>query len=224
MTAPEATFEGVTIVLVGSFNPRIFQPAWFGQEDLVREIEAREAELGVVHPNLSAFKMGPFQLQINTGRFLALTVEPPSYQALRDLVLGTFRLLRHTPVIQLGINRDLHFKPNDDWSWTTLQKQLVVLSAWSGVLEESETRALVIQGSRGDENQGHIAVRVEPSGREPGGVYFNINDHYELSSPSPTGGGCDSIMRILESQFTVSLDRSAGIARRLLEATCTPSP
>ncbi len=223
MPAPEATIEGVTIVLVGSFDPRIFQPAWFGHENLVREIEAREAELGLVHPNLSAFKMGPFQLSIIPGRFQALTAEPPSYPALRDLVLGTFRLLRHTPLTQLGINRDLHFRPNDDWSWTTLQDQLVVQSAWSGILEEPETRALVIQGSRGDENHGHIKVRVEPSMREPGGVYFNINDHYELESASPTGG-CDSIMRILESQFTISLDRSEGIARRLLEATCTPSP
>ena len=38
-------FEGVTIVLLGQFNPAIFQPAWLAAENLVRPQEAESAEI-----------------------------------------------------------------------------------------------------------------------------------------------------------------------------------
>jgi hypothetical protein len=36
MPVPKCESEGASIVLLGSFNPGIFQPAWFGAHGLIR--------------------------------------------------------------------------------------------------------------------------------------------------------------------------------------------
>jgi hypothetical protein len=37
--------QGMSIVLVGGFNPKIFHPAWFAAQKLIREKEAEEANI-----------------------------------------------------------------------------------------------------------------------------------------------------------------------------------
>lgn len=40
-----AEIDGATIVLLGEFNPAIFQPAWFGQNGLIGAQEVKEAKI-----------------------------------------------------------------------------------------------------------------------------------------------------------------------------------
>ena len=43
----------VDIVFLGRFNPSIFQPMWFSSHGLLREEEADEAEIGLIHPEVT---------------------------------------------------------------------------------------------------------------------------------------------------------------------------
>src|SRR5438067_10758454 len=43
MKSPET--ENASIVMVGSFNPAIFQPLWLGTQDLIRRKEAEDAKI-----------------------------------------------------------------------------------------------------------------------------------------------------------------------------------
>ena len=39
----------ISIVLLGNFNPKIFQSAWFASQNLIRKIEANEAKIEIIH-------------------------------------------------------------------------------------------------------------------------------------------------------------------------------
>ena len=47
--------SGVSVVLLGNFNPAIFTPAWFALHDLLPRQATDNAELQVAHPGLTLF-------------------------------------------------------------------------------------------------------------------------------------------------------------------------
>src|SRR5947209_7914808 len=96
--------EGIHIVLIGAFNPKIFQPAWFAHQGLIRQEEAESAEQVVTVNELSTFTADWLTLQVTPDRLQASTGDAAHFDVLRDLILGTFRLLEHTPVEKMGIN------------------------------------------------------------------------------------------------------------------------
>lgn len=52
--------SGISLALIGSFNPEIFHPAWFGAENLVRpgEVKAAVENIEVVHKDITVFPLG----------------------------------------------------------------------------------------------------------------------------------------------------------------------
>src|SRR3989304_7099258 len=99
-----------SIVILGDFNPKIFQPSWFAAENLIGKQEAEGAVVSVVHSDISIFSIEWARLEILRERFFAETTQQPYDKALRDLVLGTFTILRHTPLRLMGINTTMHFR------------------------------------------------------------------------------------------------------------------
>jgi len=69
--------SGGSIVLLGTFNPTIFQPEW-----LVRQ----------------HFETEKYVLQVTNEKFVAASKPNASSAPLRDLVHGAFFILEHTPV------------------------------------------------------------------------------------------------------------------------------
>ena len=45
----EPEISGVSVVLLGDFNPAIFTPAWFALHDLLPESVADDADLRIAH-------------------------------------------------------------------------------------------------------------------------------------------------------------------------------
>jgi hypothetical protein len=88
--------SGGSIVLAGSFNPAIFQPAWFGRQGLLAGTEVDNAEIKIVHPQISFFETERFVVQVTANRFAAISKPNASAEPLRDLVAGTFFILEHT--------------------------------------------------------------------------------------------------------------------------------
>jgi len=216
MSQPKLELEGVGIVLVGSFNPQIFQPAWFAAEGLIPKEEEEAAKIELIHREIASFSTDWFQLQVATDRFSAATTQSSFYESLRDLVLGTFRLLRHTPILKMGINRDFHFRMASEEAWHAFGHKVAPKEPWAGILKEPGMRSLTIEGQRSDGLRGYIHVRVEPSVRVRPGVFINVNDHYEAQNIE-TGRGCDEIIDILDREWRTSLERSSHIALSLLE-------
>ena len=59
----EPEIESMTAVLVGSFNPGIFQPAWLASKALIRESEFAAAEINVITEDVSNFTCDWFSLE-----------------------------------------------------------------------------------------------------------------------------------------------------------------
>ena len=56
--------SGVSVVLLGNFNPAIFTPAWFALHDLLPRQATDNAELQVAHPGLTLFSTEWLYLKI----------------------------------------------------------------------------------------------------------------------------------------------------------------
>ena len=52
--------SGGSIVLLGSFNPKIFQPEWFFRQELLSEDEVKDADIKVIAPQISHFETERF--------------------------------------------------------------------------------------------------------------------------------------------------------------------
>lgn len=103
---------GVTVALTGSFNPRIFQPEWFKREGLLFgdfEDDAAQAEDTLVYRTLTRWRTDSMTLEVTPDEFRASTLDESFEPSLRELLIRTFELLKHTPVGRVSIERWVHY-------------------------------------------------------------------------------------------------------------------
>jgi hypothetical protein len=124
MALPKLEINAHTIVLLGSFNPGIFHPQWFARQGLLPDGEVDSSTLQVVHPQASQFETERFFIQVTLDRFQAMTKPNTPGDVLRDLVLGAFTVLEHTPMKALGMNRQMHFSMGSEEAWHRLGDKL----------------------------------------------------------------------------------------------------
>lgn len=208
--------QGHNIVLVGDFNPKIFQPTWFGREELISNSEEESAKIEIIHPEVVSFNLEWLTLKVTRERFIASTTQAPFYDILRDLVLGTFRILKHTPLRMMGINYDFHFSMESEERWHAFGDMLTPKEPWNGILDKPGMGSLTMEQSiRPDGLKGYIRVKLEPSERIHPGVFFNVNDHYQVKDTNKSIGA-DEIIDILEKNWNSSKERSEKIIESLL--------
>jgi hypothetical protein len=170
--------NGASIVLVGSFNPAIFQPEWFVRQGLFSDTESSTAEIKVVHPQICQFETESFIVQVTNERFSAFSKPNVTAEPLRDLVMGTFVILEHTPVTAMGLNRQMHFALKSEEMWHSLGDRLVPKEPWNSVLEgRPGMLSLEILTNRETPKGSSFRVKVQPSTQVKFGVYFETNEH-----------------------------------------------
>jgi len=192
MASWKSEMEDAAIILIGKFNPAIFQPAWLGASNLIRREEADRATIEVINSQVTSFSADWLNIQVIADRFQAITADAAHYQALRDVVISIFQLLEHTPFWLMGMNRDMHFRIKTEELWHQLGHLLAPKQIWRPVLDQPGLRTLMIQSSATKRGELQIVrnVRVEPSGRVNPGVYIQLN--VEVSLP---GGAQANIVK-----------------------------
>lgn len=184
---PEA--QGVSIVAVGNFNPAILHPAWFAFHGLIRQEEAETAlkpENGtqlMVSKELTVFSCEWFSLQVVDERFAIETKDPTKYRPLRDLAMGTFRVLEHTPIHLFGLNKTQHFRLPSEPEWHGLGHYYAPKQSWNELLDSPGMRSLTIQGKRRNCPDARIQIRLEPSVAPI--VMVHVNEHYGPDGSPP---------------------------------------
>lgn len=167
------TLQGKSIVLVGSFNPEIYQPSWLVLQKLIRDKEGETSAIQLIHNDVSIFKLDWIQFEITRERFSVTTSEERYYEAMRDLVIGIFSILSHTPIKKMGINTNMHFRINNEEQWHRIGDIFAPKELWKKVFKKPGMRALVIEDNRPDNFSGYIRVSIEPSIKEiPYGIYI----------------------------------------------------
>ncbi len=216
--------EQISIVLIGSFNPAIFQPAWFAAHDLIPSDKNKvpSATLNVSHPEITDFSVAghggteSFHLQVIPQRLVLTTLSTAFYDSLRDLALGTFRILSHTPIAKMGINRAFHFEMPSKDAWNSVDDRLAPKNDWRKVLKEPGLIGLTIQGQRADNYKGYIQVKLEPSAKFQYGVFVEVNDHFEVAKMENLQG-CTELTEILANVWQASMSQAEKIARAVVE-------
>ena len=182
MSSLKVVIDGVSIVIRGSFNPGIFSPAWFLAQKLIGNEEYEAAEVQFISRDLSLFHMGWLDCQVTQDAMQLDTVKPEETERLRDAAVAVLRLLSHTPINALGINRSVHFDVESYERWHKIGDRLAPKDIWEGVLTLPGTRNVTILAVRPDKFDGSISVQVEPSVKVPHGVYVAVNDHFTLTN------------------------------------------
>jgi hypothetical protein len=221
MPRAKIALEGMTIVFRGAFNPAIFHPTWYQRHQLLPEDEAEKADVVVVSRDVAIFSTERFTFQVTDDRFAVATERTEAFDPLRDLAVGTFQLLSHTPLRLLGINRIVHFQVGSEDVWHEVGHRLAPKDVWLPVLERPGLRSLGVAGVRPDGRRGAVNVRVEPSGRIHPGVFVEVNDHFELEAGEQGARSVETrgsqLVSVLDQEWQNSLDRSQRIIDHLGE-------
>lgn len=213
MSALKNLDDLVSIVLVGNFNPAIFQPTWLASKGLIRESEATSASIEVIHPEIAQFRAGWLHLAVTTTKFVASTADPAHRAPLRDLVMGIFELLDQTPTTRLGLNRSVHVDLTDDETWHGLGHLVAPKEPWAGILEKPGMRVLLMEGDRRDKRPGRTFFRVEPSQKFPHAAFIDVNSEYQPADPERPNGNTAYFVGCIREDW----DRVIGEAQAAIE-------
>ena len=222
----EPEISGVSVVLLGSFNPAIFTPAWFALHGLLPEHAADDADLQVAHPGLTVFSTEWLGLEVTTDRFVVNTQHEP-FIRVSDLAVRVFKeYLHHTPLKAIGINRDVHFRVADQDTRDQIGRKLAPTEPWGRWRDDLELdsahggmSSLTMSNTRpeGRPPGGQVNVKVGPSVRIDNGrtgVYVSINDHYAIGSADAKGRM--QLMGFLGDDFDSSIRRSDDIIDHIM--------
>jgi len=210
--------SGASVVLVGSFNPTIFQPQWFVRQNLLSHPEGDAAEIKILAPQVCDFETERFRIQVTTDRFAALSKPDANPSPLRDLVLGTFFILEYTPLTALGLNRDMHFGMPSEEAWNQIGDKLAPKEGWKGILKgRPGMRTLSIQAEIPDFPDApegtKLTVKVEPSLKVKFGVYFQTNENYN----APRTDAMKFFMERIRSRWDGAYKYAAEIADHIID-------
>lgn len=227
----EPEISGVSVVLLGDFNPAIFTPAWFALHGLLPENVADSADLRVVHQQVTEFAADWLLLQVTVDRFSVETLQAPHIR-LRDLVARIFKeYLHHTPLRAFGINRNVHFRVKSSAERDRIGKTLAPVEPWGtwghdldleGKHGGMKSLTMSQLAPDGRPTGGQINVTVEPSYRisnRQTGVYVGVNDHYAIDNAEL--GTAECLMELFENNFDTSLERSNGIIDHIMSLAKT---
>ena len=211
---------GAAIVLIGSFNPSIFHPSWFVRQELLpdEEVDSEETKLKVSHQQITSFETERFICQVTPDRFSASSKPSTHPVHLRDLVLGTFDVLEHTPVTGMGINRQMHFGLKNEEEWHLMGDRLAPKDGWRQVMATGEGArpgllSMTILGALPDDPDVKTRVKVEPSTRVQYGVYFETNEHY----PAQEEDGLLRLLKTLRTRFNDAQQHAEQTANKIIE-------
>lgn len=218
MAQKKLEIRSASIVLVGSFNPAIFQPAWFVAQNLLRD---GSVDLGgetlVVHPQVTRFETESFIIQVTPDKFIATTKPTEHWLPLADLVMGTFYILEHTPVTAMGLNSQSHYSIADEETWHRIGDALAPKDAWKEILDGRPGMATVqIQGKPLGSAAHKITIAVQPSVKvKPFGVYFDTNEHYQ----GPKESTLVNLLETLRSRWDNAQQYADLVANHIIDWT-----
>jgi hypothetical protein len=217
VAAPDPELAGVSVVFVGAMNPTILQPAWLSAHGLIREEEAESAEIRIIHPDIVAYSLEWADIEVTRERCqFKTTTTSEAAEPVRDLALGVFTILKHTPIRLIGLNSEAHHKVASEDRWHEIGHTLAPDAQWKGLLDRPGVRSLLMEGARTDDRVGWIRVTVEPSLRVQPGIYIAINDHYDLSNEKASVTTTEPALSIVGENWEHSLQLGERAAELVL--------
>ncbi len=210
----------LSIILVGDFNPSIIQPFWLASKKLIKNQEADQADVELIHSELSRFELDWVFIEVTKTKFELRSSKEPYFEAVRDLAIGIFTYLSETPVRAGGINHHLHFAMPDNARYYQVGNSLGKLSNWANFMNDPRMLRLdILENERKDKNNGSYRVIVQPSDQLSTAAFplsITLNDHIDAKKGDKV---LDSnVIKILASIWDNSFKRSYEIMDAMWES------
>ncbi len=176
--------EGISLVVVGNFNPAIFHPLWFAAHDVLSVDEANEAEVQLMSDELVIFNTEWFQWRAFAQRIMIDVSDLSRVREAVDLLTNTFNLLGHTPIKAFGLNRNCHVRLESFESLDHLLQTAAPPGLWSDVIKGPRPSSVTVESEveKTDSLQSRLEVQLERSKRVLPGLFAEINRHYQVRS------------------------------------------
>lgn len=216
------------MVVVGRLNPWILQPAWLREHKIISrsEFEGSETNKGqsqLVYSELTQLDFGAIKLLVDMTRFTVTCTEEPLERA-KDFALGCFRLLSHTPVGLLGLNKTVNVRFSSPLAWHKFGDLIAPKKPWSSLLSLSSDvgrtgglRAMIMELSkRPDDLQGYIRVQVDVLTTGHPDISIQVNDHMSLHADGKEADGGQAA-RMIDENWQTSMRRADSIVADLLK-------
>ena len=211
--------ETLSIVFIGDFNPVIIQPYWLLNKGLIREEEASNAKVGVIHNEIVKYELDWVGIEISKQRCEFSTTKSPYFDPTRDLGVNVFKILKETPIKSIGINHIFDLKLPNAEAYYEFGNTFCPLQNWEESLKEPRLLVLeILEKERKDGLKGQYRIRITPA--DPKilyGVTVNINDHYDLEL-GQTGTNME-IVKKLEKNWANSVNRAKKTVENILIKT-----
>ena len=205
MAVSKAEIRAMSIVLLGDFNPIIFQPRWFVSEELITQLEGEDAAVEIVHPDVTIFQLPWLGVNVSRDRAMFSCSAQPYFERVTGVASQTFELLRHTPIRMLGLNNEAHIRATSEEKWHSLGHSLAPKDFWNEFLSKPGMQNLTIrQIPREDGFKGHTEVSLQPSTRVDPGVFTRINEHFIVADPETIGA--DAAVTLIRDKWQSSTE------------------
>jgi hypothetical protein len=221
---PSPIKQTLSVVFLGSFNPRIFHPAWFEREGLALPEEAA-ASLSetqqnglIITPDLSRCDIGPdISVECITGRLTINAATTLGEVRLRTLACALMTKLPHSPITAVGINHRQIFNTRDEDEWHRIGDLLVPKDdIWSQVMEgRPGMSSLRVEETRIGPPKVRVWATVEPvRGTHPSYcISIDTNWHTDITQNTPNQS--EQASDFVESQWDIALDFGRKLARQI---------
>ncbi len=209
----------LSIVFLGDFNPAIFQPFWLAEKKMIREQEAHDAKVDIIHNEITRIDLDWVKIDIQRNRFEMKTVQVPYFEPLRDLCVSIFEILKETPIKVLGINHIYAYALRDEATFFKFGNVLAPLDNWTEFMNEPRLLQIeIVENNRLDKLKGHYRIKIQPSEQKlatPFGLTININDQFSLAEGDQGRRG--EIIDMLKRNWDNSFTRADSVTEKIWE-------
>jgi hypothetical protein len=219
--------ESLSIVLLGSFNPRIFHPAWFVLEGLVQNeqvidgISESNKDGPLVTPDLSRCEINQdVMVECLTDRFSINATTMLGEETSRALASAILSKLPHTPITAVGINHTQIIEARSEAEWHRIGDLLVPKEeVWSQVMENRPGMAVLrVEEYRQGPPPVRIWATIEPVRQKTPPYRISIHTNWHTDIPQNPADGLKSseiAADFLTSQWEVALSFGRKLANVL---------
>ena len=211
-----ADIFGSSVVAVGAFNPAIFSPDWLERNKLIGKGDADGATKSsaiIISHQATVFETEWFALQVLENQF-SLTSKGALTPAIKDLAVGIFSLVPHTPITALGLNFLAHFKFGAEAEYHKIGDVLAPKTIWDGLYPEGRSAGMQVLSIRiQDADRGsdlrtgnEKRISIQPSDKVRFGVLMLLNDHREIRGSADGIFPADQAASIVDSDWQSSCD------------------
>ena len=215
--------RNISIVLLGEFNPAIIQPFWLVDKKLIREIDAKEANIELIHNEVNKFDLKWVRFEITKERCQLQTSLESHFELVRDLVINIFEILKETPIFSLGINHEYHFAIERDDLYYRFGNNFAPLDNWNGFLNDPKVLNIeIIENNRKDGLNGRYRIKMQPSDlnlASQNKLLISINDHFTIDTAKGENGRKLEMIDTLKKVWKSSFERAEQVVNEIWDKT-----